>query len=789
MPSIPLSVPLERQSPSKMELEDLDNGTGAVPQTCGSARKYECSPDEGGSLASSSSVVRGQRAPPGPKLPSLGHDEDLKRRAVANLAQMNTNDRQPTGTLMRQKTMKIASKGKFKNTKTKNVFKGLYAAQFKATHGQEYVDQISLTRERIRAIDRQKRLVLHPNKHRWLGFWDMVSTLALLYTATLTPVETAFTQSVYGPRAWTDPWFLINRLLDVIFSFDMGLQFFVAYQQVDGKGNVKWVEIHNDIIRHYLRTWFPLDAFTIVAPLGFDLYSAFGIPESANSPSLGGDAGAAGDMSALRVLRVLRLIKLVRLVRASRLYERWKTRITLSTGMQTMLTCTLMVLIAAHWYACIMALQASLQDTPHTSYLGPALYGFCRTSPSNLTVQEMSDMSPSDLEKALVERSQGGLDGPIPGCDTDLTAGSWYLASLAWSMMILTGTGGTDFYPSSQSDFETGIVMVLIVFGALLWTRVLAMFCDVATNSNPGLTYFNQQLDGLNEFIKTNEVPKEMARRMREYLHQMKGAQLQEHAARSLPSLSPALQIELVLFCHRHWVDAIWFLKGLDEVVLVRLAMSMKSRVLAPGEVAPTRSMYVVSRGCVLFGGRVLSKGMAWGDDVILHNERYFLPYLARAMSYVDVQVLSRETLLSVTANFPAARKLLRRAGTYLALRRYLVEEVKRIKEREHMKGDLLDQMYAHSQTAHKKFSSEHQSNAVAMSLALHNAVEEQGQGGSSSPSRGAMAKKDAEEMQRAIASLQAQQDELLSTSKATQEQMKGLQASVDALTRALSAK
>ena len=57
MPSIPLSVPLERQSPSKMELEDLDNGTGAVPQTCGSARKYECSPDEGGSLASSSSVV------------------------------------------------------------------------------------------------------------------------------------------------------------------------------------------------------------------------------------------------------------------------------------------------------------------------------------------------------------------------------------------------------------------------------------------------------------------------------------------------------------------------------------------------------------------------------------------------------------------------------------------------------------------------------------------------------------------------------------------------------------
>jgi hypothetical protein len=32
--------------------------------------------------------------------------------------------------------------------------------------------------------------------------------------------------------------------------------------------------------------------------------------------------------------------------------------------------------------------------------------------------------------------------------------------------------------------------------------RVLAMFCDVAANSNPGLTYFNQLLDGMNEVCR-----------------------------------------------------------------------------------------------------------------------------------------------------------------------------------------------------------------------------------------------------------------------------------------------
>lgn len=57
---------------------------------------------------------------------------------------------------------------------------------------------------------------------------------------------------------------------------------------------------------------------------------------------------------------------------------------------------------------------------------------------------------------------------------------------------------------------------------------------------------------------------------------------------------------------------------------------------------------YVVTRGLVLYGGRVLNRGMAWGDDVILTDQRYFLPYHARAMTYVDVMVLDRETLMQV---------------------------------------------------------------------------------------------------------------------------------------------
>ena len=39
--------------------------------------------------------------------------------------------------------------------------------------------------------------------------------------------------------------------------------------------------------------------------------------------------------------------------------------------------------------------------------------------------------------------------------------------------------------------------------------------------------------------------------------------------------------------------------------------MAMIPKVLAPGEVAPQRYLYVIERGSVMFGGRILSRGMA----------------------------------------------------------------------------------------------------------------------------------------------------------------------------------
>lgn len=79
----------------------------------------------------------------------------------------------------------------------------------------------------------------------------------------------------------------------------------------------------------------------------------------------------------------------------------------------------------------------------------------------------------------------------------------------------------------------------------------------------------------------------------------------------------------------------------------------------------------------MLFGGRVLNHGMAWGDDVLLTAHEYFLKALARAMTYTDVYTLSREKLMRVVSSFPGSYVKVRRATVLLVLRRHLIQAAK----------------------------------------------------------------------------------------------------------------
>ena len=84
-------------------------------------------------------------------------------------------------------------------------------------------------------------------------------------------------------------------------------------------------------------------------------------------------------------------------------------------------------------------------------------------------------------------------------CDT---IASQYLGAFTMGMMFVTGTGGTDSYPSKGRTMETIVMLFLVLLGCFLWTQILAMFCDVATNGNPDETVYQQTLDVRSSLIE-----------------------------------------------------------------------------------------------------------------------------------------------------------------------------------------------------------------------------------------------------------------------------------------------
>jgi len=250
-----------------------------------------------------------------------------------------------------------------------------------------------------------------------------------------------------------------------------------------------------------------------------------------------------------------------------------------------------------------------------------------------------------------------------------------YLACFYWAVMVITGTGGTDFYREAFNSTEQLFITALVLLGAVLWTYVLAVFCEVVANSNPELSEFRHTMDDLNRLMNLNKgvIPLDVRQRVREYFHQTKHIQIASAGSRVIDQLSSELQGEIVLRINQHWLKKIWFLKDVEIGCLVQVAMSMFALVFAPGETPPPTTLFLINRGAALYCGKVLTAGKLWGEDVILSSERYRSQSVARAMTYLEVYSLGHDALMEIVNLFPLAHQRVRRSAVMMALRRDMI--------------------------------------------------------------------------------------------------------------------
>lgn len=153
--------------------------------------------------------------------------------------------------------------------------------------------------------------LINPDTSVWLPRWDAAQVAALSYTSIVTPFEVAFLDIPTSPL---NPWFLINRVLDVIFVADMVLQFFVMYRAKLGEtqpgfkvkldaeqdsriNQLPWVSSQRRIAMRYFRGWFTIDLLSVAS-------SAFDIPPVLSNQS----SDFVSRLKSFRVIRILRLV-------------------------------------------------------------------------------------------------------------------------------------------------------------------------------------------------------------------------------------------------------------------------------------------------------------------------------------------------------------------------------------------------------------------------------------------------------------------------------------------------
>ena len=375
-------------------------------------------------------------------------------------------------------------------------------------------------------------------------------------------------------------------------------------------------------------------------------------------------ANSISKFKALRVLRILRLIKLLRLLRMSRIGKRWEAKMAINYGALALFKAFSAVVFGSHLFACLWTLQSDLfHDNRHDTWLGNVYLG---GSPL-CWPREGADLSELPTDDASVFQGNSLCKG----------AGQLYVTSIYWAIMTITSIGYGDVMPVQWSEQLVSTIIMLL--GSVLWGQVIATFCGVVATFNPEGAEFRRTMDDLNRFCVLQGLEAELRTKLREYFHQTKHLRVASAHRRLLSQMSPALQSKITLMCNEKWLRRVSFLNGAEEGFIIQLALQLTAMVFAPGELAPTGFLYIVHRGVALYGGRVLTGGKVWGDDVILMDDSLRRQWCARAMNYLEVFVISRDELINTAFQFPATLKVIRRAALMLAMRRYLVTAARAI--------------------------------------------------------------------------------------------------------------
>ena len=390
------------------------------------------------------------------------------------------------------------------------------------------------------------------------------------------------------------------------------------------------------IRRTYLKGWFMIDLISIV-PFKY-------IP--------GGEG-----LSILRIVRIIRLLKLLRVLKASNIYKQYESQISLPHSIVTLVKFTALMMILAHWIACIWIMTATLQAAGVYTWLDNFIefYGYCSANGDCPSRSELLD----------------NLNGLSKGQDV-------YAAALYWSITTITSVGYGDITPRNPDEML--IAAVLLLMSSCLWAYIIGNATTIVSTGDPAAIEHHQTMDQLNSFMRERGFPDKMRTRLRRYFQNCREIAKSVGYQQLVDRLSPDLKAD-VTERNVAWLKIVPFFAThkLERHFLVAVSSEVHAMVYEPREsIKFANNLRSVAKGVASREGKVLTQGTFWGEDFILIDERLKEKSDAQTLTFCEILVLERDDFFEVLESFPLEFGFVRTAIVRMAVQRGVLREARK---------------------------------------------------------------------------------------------------------------